>query len=185
MYEPCATALIHATGQPVGNPAIWAVARSAWVDQIRARDCLAPPRGLSCSHDQCAFASALDGASQLETQTLPARPDGPDDHTDPRCRGRGRLFQSFPPLRQTSSGAEPVALYRDSCIWNLLCCKSGAHSSLAAKEGREGFREPAQFVLRVVFSTFGTMILLENLGVSLTAVWTTLGIGSVAIALAL
>jgi small-conductance mechanosensitive channel len=56
---------------------------------------------------------------------------------------------------------------------------------LEAREDRERLREPVQFVVRVVFATFGTMIVLENLGVSLTAVWTTLGIGSVAIALAL
>jgi small-conductance mechanosensitive channel len=53
------------------------------------------------------------------------------------------------------------------------------------REGREAYREPSQFVVRVVFGAFGTMILLENLGISLTAVWTTLGIGSVAVALAL
>jgi small-conductance mechanosensitive channel len=56
---------------------------------------------------------------------------------------------------------------------------------LNGKEGRESIREPAQFFVRVVFATFGTMIVLENLGVSLTAVWTTLGVGSVALALAL
>jgi small-conductance mechanosensitive channel len=56
---------------------------------------------------------------------------------------------------------------------------------IGSSEGRESFREPAQFVVRVVFGAFGTMIVLENLGISLTAVWTTLGVGSVAIALAL
>jgi small-conductance mechanosensitive channel len=56
---------------------------------------------------------------------------------------------------------------------------------IESSEGRESFREPAQFVVRVVFGAFGTMIVLENLGISLTAVWTTLGVGSVAIALAL
>ena len=56
---------------------------------------------------------------------------------------------------------------------------------LTSNQGRESYREPAEFVVRVVFVTFGTMILLENLGISLTAVWTTLGVGSVAIALAL
>jgi small-conductance mechanosensitive channel len=56
---------------------------------------------------------------------------------------------------------------------------------IESSEGREGFREPAQFLVRVVFGAFGTMIVLENLGISLTAVWTTLGVGSVAIALAL
>src|SRR5215472_5852007 len=54
-----------------------------------------------------------------------------------------------------------------------------------SNEGREGYRESAQFVVRVVFGVFGTMIVPENLGISLTAVWTTLGVGSVAIALAL
>jgi hypothetical protein len=43
-------------------------------------------------------------------------------------------------------------------------------------EGRENF-EPAQFVVRVVFGAFGTMIVLENLGISLTAVWTTWVLG--------
>jgi small-conductance mechanosensitive channel len=56
---------------------------------------------------------------------------------------------------------------------------------IESSEGRESFREPAQFVVRVVFGAFGTMMVLENLGISLTAVWTTLGVGSVAIALAL
>ena len=56
---------------------------------------------------------------------------------------------------------------------------------LTSSQGRESYREPAEFVVRVVFATFGTMILLENMGISLTAVWTTLGVGSVAIALAL
>jgi hypothetical protein len=47
---------------------------------------------------------------------------------------------------------------------------------IESSEGRESFREPAQFVVRVVFGAFGTMIVLENLGISLTAVWTTLGV---------
>ncbi len=48
---------------------------------------------------------------------------------------------------------------------------------LESKEERKSYREPAEFVIRVVFVTFGTMIVLENLGISLTAVWTTLGVG--------
>lgn len=56
---------------------------------------------------------------------------------------------------------------------------------LDAEKERERLREPSQFFVRVVFGAFGTMIVLENLGVSLTAVWTTLGVGSVALALAL
>lgn len=54
--------------------------------------------------------------------------------------------------------------------------KSGAGESL---------REPARFLTRIMFAAFGIIILLDNLGVSLTAVWTTLGVGSVAVALAL
>lgn len=52
-------------------------------------------------------------------------------------------------------------------------------------ESRKSLRDPADFAVRVLFASFGTMILLENLGISLTSVWTTLGVGSVAVALAL
>ena len=45
--------------------------------------------------------------------------------------------------------------------------------------------EPAAFVTRAVLALLTSVILLENLGVHLTAVWTTLGIGSVAVGLAL
>ncbi len=47
------------------------------------------------------------------------------------------------------------------------------------------FTEPAVFVARGVFGLLALMIILENLGVRLTAVWTTLGVGSVAVAMAL
>lgn len=49
----------------------------------------------------------------------------------------------------------------------------------------ERVTQPATFVIRAVFALLATIIFLENLGVSLTAVWTTLGVGSVAVALAL
>ncbi|MGA3323766.1 MAG: mechanosensitive ion channel domain-containing protein [Terriglobia bacterium] len=45
--------------------------------------------------------------------------------------------------------------------------------------------QPAAFVVRTLFALLGTIIFLENMGVTLTAVWTTLGVGSVAVALAL
>lgn len=47
------------------------------------------------------------------------------------------------------------------------------------------FTEPAVFAARAVFGLLAVMIVLENLGVRLTAVWTTLGVGSVAVAMAL
>jgi len=49
----------------------------------------------------------------------------------------------------------------------------------------ERVEQPATFLVRVLFAVVATGILLENLGISLTAVWTTLGVGSVAVALAL
>jgi small-conductance mechanosensitive channel len=56
---------------------------------------------------------------------------------------------------------------------------------LEKDESRKTLREPTEFAVRVIFAALGTMLLLENLGISLTSVWTTLGVGSVAIALAL
>lgn len=45
--------------------------------------------------------------------------------------------------------------------------------------------QPAMFLVRTLFALLGTIIFLDNMGVTLTAVWTTLGVGSVAVALAL
>jgi len=49
----------------------------------------------------------------------------------------------------------------------------------------EQVTQPAAFVVRTLFAVLGTIIFLDNLGITLTAVWTTLGVGSVAVALAL
>lgn len=49
----------------------------------------------------------------------------------------------------------------------------------------ERVTQPASFVVRAIFALLAMIIFLENLGISLTAVWTTLGVGSVAVALAL
>ncbi len=45
--------------------------------------------------------------------------------------------------------------------------------------------EPATFATRVIFAIVAVVIVLENFGVHLTVVWTTLGVGSVAVGLAL
>ncbi len=47
------------------------------------------------------------------------------------------------------------------------------------------FTEPAAFLARALFGLLAVMIVLDNLGIRLTAVWTTLGVGSVAVAMAL
>ena len=49
----------------------------------------------------------------------------------------------------------------------------------------ERVTQPATFVIRTVFALLAIIIFLENLGISLTVIWTTLGVGSVAVALAL
>ena len=56
---------------------------------------------------------------------------------------------------------------------------------LSRRPERQSLHEPVSFVVQVVFAAFAVMIVLDNLGISLTAVWTTLGVGSVAVALAL
>jgi len=56
---------------------------------------------------------------------------------------------------------------------------------LSDSADRQTLIDPATFVIRVIFTGFAVTILLDNLGVSLTAVWTSLGVGSVAVALAL
>jgi small-conductance mechanosensitive channel len=61
----------------------------------------------------------------------------------------------------------------------------GSTAWLARTTARQTLLEPARFFIRIVFAGLAVTILLDNLGVSLTAVWTTLGVGSVAIALAL
>jgi small-conductance mechanosensitive channel len=53
------------------------------------------------------------------------------------------------------------------------------------KPGMEQVTNPSILVIRGLFAILATIIILENLGISLTAVWTTLGVGSVAVALAL
>ena len=45
--------------------------------------------------------------------------------------------------------------------------------------------QPAGFFVHIAFGFLALIIVLENLGVSLTAVWTTLGVGSVAVGLGL
>jgi small-conductance mechanosensitive channel len=46
-------------------------------------------------------------------------------------------------------------------------------------------RDPIRFVAKALFGILALVVVLENLGIKLTAVWTTLGVGSVAVALAL
>lgn len=57
---------------------------------------------------------------------------------------------------------------------------------LALREPKlERITQPTSFVIRLVFIILAIIIILDNLGIHLTAIWTTLGIGSVAVALGL
>ena len=60
-----------------------------------------------------------------------------------------------------------------------------SHAWLRSSSARAELLDPTAFFIRVLFAGLGIMLLLDNLGVSLTAVWTSLGIGSIAVALAL
>jgi len=56
---------------------------------------------------------------------------------------------------------------------------------MATAEGASDNSESIQFFARVIFGVVATLLVLENLHVELKTVWTTLGIGGVALALAL
>lgn len=73
-----------------------------------------------------------------------------------------------------------VILFYASKVLQLLL-----NSWLDRRVERESLREPVRFISHVLFAGLALMIVLDNLGISLTAVWTTLGVGSVAVALAL
>ncbi len=59
------------------------------------------------------------------------------------------------------------------------------HHAASREPALERVTQPAVFIIRLLFIILATVIILENLGIHLVAVWTTLGVGSVAIALGL
>ena len=73
-----------------------------------------------------------------------------------------------------------IALY---CFSHIL--QLSLNSWLNHRQVSITMREPVNFISNIIFAGFALVIVLDNLGVSLTAVWTTLGVGSVAVALAL
>jgi small-conductance mechanosensitive channel len=73
-----------------------------------------------------------------------------------------------------------IALYYISRLCQLLL-----QAWINRAPERESVADPARFIVKIAFAGLAAMIVLDNLGISLTAVWTTLGVGSVAVALAL
>jgi small-conductance mechanosensitive channel len=78
-----------------------------------------------------------------------------------------------------------LAILGVALFYGAKICQLALNYWLSRRTAEEEWREPVRFLTKVIFAGIGTMILLDNLGISLTAVWTTLGVGSVAIALAL
>jgi hypothetical protein len=77
-------------------------------------------------------------------------------------------------LTASDVAALAVALYYGSKIFQVLLNYRLAHHSSHMER-----REPIRFVSRIVFAGLATMLVLDNLEISLSAVWTTLGVGSV------
>ncbi|MGH9350676.1 MAG: mechanosensitive ion channel family protein [Terriglobia bacterium] len=91
------------------------------------------------------------------------------------------------PGKYEKSGSELIfALVVVVIFYFLTKAISAFLHRLAQREPRfERVTQPAVFVVRLLFVILATIIILENLGIHLVALWTTLGVGSVAIALGL
>ena len=59
------------------------------------------------------------------------------------------------------------------------------HSAANRYEGLGNIEGPVEIITKIIFIAVGGMIILDNLGISLTPIITTLGIGSLAVAIAL
>lgn len=67
----------------------------------------------------------------------------------------------------------------------LRLLEVGLAGWLERAQADPSLRQPVRMLTRLLFALVGLMIVLDNLGISLTAVWTTLGVGSLAVALSL
>ncbi|HEV2351691.1 MAG TPA: mechanosensitive ion channel family protein [Terriglobia bacterium] len=73
-----------------------------------------------------------------------------------------------------------VTFYFLARVVNLFLTRWGQQEAALVR-----VTQPASFMVRIIFALLAAIIIFENLGIHLTAVWTTLGVGSVAVALAL
>ena len=95
------------------------------------------------------------------------------------------LFELPPKLLKVTNRVIQVAVIVVALYYILKIVQVLLDAWLQHKSERLSVREPLQFLTQVLFAGLALIIVLDNLGISLTAVWTTLGVGSVAIALAL
>lgn len=91
------------------------------------------------------------------------------------------------PQRYQHAGSEIVFSVVVVVIFYFLTKGAVAfmHRLAQREPSYERITQPATFIIRLIFVILAVIIILENLGIHLTAVWTTLGIGSVAVALGL
>lgn len=91
------------------------------------------------------------------------------------------------PGKYEKSGSELIFALVVAVIFYFLSKAVAAFlHRLAQREPRyERITQPAIILARLLFVILATIIILENLGIHLVALWTTLGVGSVAIALGL
>ncbi|HEY2989831.1 MAG TPA: mechanosensitive ion channel family protein [Candidatus Binatia bacterium] len=98
------------------------------------------------------------------------------------------LIADAAPLPTMARGAIHQFLVICALLLGIVLATKGALLILRNIEARYGLyniRGPLEIVTKIVLIAVGAMIILDNLGISLTPILTTLGIGSLAVAIAL
>jgi small-conductance mechanosensitive channel len=98
------------------------------------------------------------------------------------------LIADAAPLPERALGAIHQFLAISGLVLAVVLATKGALLALRTIEMRYGLyniRGPLEIVTKIVMIAVGGMLLLDNLGISLTPILTTLGIGSLAVAIAL
>jgi small-conductance mechanosensitive channel len=93
---------------------------------------------------------------------------------------------TFPPRYERLGAKALTALAIGLCFYALARLVTLYLGRLVQKSPElQRVTEPGAFVVRIFFALLAAFVILENLGIHLTVIWTTLGVGSVAVALAL
>jgi small-conductance mechanosensitive channel len=98
------------------------------------------------------------------------------------------LIEDAAPMPEQAQGAVRQLLVISALVLAVVLATKGALLILRNIEARYGLydiRGPLEVFTKVILIAVGGMIVLDNLGVSLTPLLTTLGIGSLAVAIAL
>lgn len=98
------------------------------------------------------------------------------------------IVDSVPLPPKMLRAANNVLLFLELLIAIVLLARvtlAILRSAEARYAGVWNIRGPIEIAVKIVFAAVGTMIILDNLGISITPILTTLGIGSLAVAIAL